>query len=116
MSYAEVGMLSLVEIIGDFNLKEFANKGGINNLLSGLVGYAGVIYLLIRSLQGSKIILVNTAWDAISTIIETIAAMIFLGESFDDKWQYVGLILIVIGLFLLKLPLFRTNEFKFPKL
>jgi multidrug transporter EmrE-like cation transporter len=116
MSLVEVGMLSLIEIVGDFSLKEFANNGGIKNLLLGIIGYIGVVYFLIRCLQGSKIILVNTAWDAISSIIETLAAMIFLGESFDDKWQYVGLFLVIIGLFLLRLPITRKIKFKFPAL
>lgn len=116
MSYVEVAMLSLIEIVGDFGLKEFANNGGIKNLMVGIVGYIGVVYFLIRCLQGSQIILVNTAWDAISTILETIAAMVFLGEHFEDKWQYVGLIFIVVGLYLLRLPITRNIKFKFPSL
>ncbi len=116
MSYIEIGMLSLIEIVGDFGLKEFANNGGIKNLMIGIVGYIGVVYFLIRCLQGSQIIMVNTAWDAVSTILETIAAMVFLGEHFDDKWQYVGLILIIIGLYLLRLPITRDIKFKFPSL
>ncbi len=116
MSYVEVGMLSLIEIVGDFGLKEFANNGGIKNLMVGIFGYIGVVYFLIRCLQGSQIILVNTAWDAISTILETIAAMVFLGEHFEDKWQYVGLILIIFGLYLLRLPITRNMKFKFPSL
>jgi len=116
MSYIDIGFLCLVEIIGDFGYKEFANKGGINNFLTGTFGYIGVIYFLIRSLQNSKILLVNAAWDGLSALMESIAAFIILGERFDDPYKYIGIILIVIGLFFLKLPVVNPNKFVFPNL
>lgn len=115
MSYLDIGALCLIEIVGDFGYKEFANKGGIQNFAIGTAGYIGVIYFLIRSLQGSQILMVNAAWDAISTIIESIAAMVVLGERYDDPWQYVGLFLIIVGLGFLKLPLVRKKRFVFPE-
>jgi multidrug transporter EmrE-like cation transporter len=90
--------------------------GGITNFAIGSAGYVGVIYYLIRSLQGSQVLLVNAAWDGLSALIESVAAFIFLGERFDDPWKYFGVFLIIIGLFFLKLPLTRMNKFKFPKL
>ena len=36
MSYQEIISLILTEIVGDFGFKEFANKGGIINLLPEL--------------------------------------------------------------------------------
>lgn len=115
MSYLDVGVMSLIEIVGDFGYKEFANKGGLQNFLIGTTGYIGVIYFLIRSLQGSQILMVNGAWDAISTIIESAAAYVVLGERFDDPWQYFGLFLIIVGLYFLKLPLVRKKSFVFPE-
>jgi multidrug transporter EmrE-like cation transporter len=104
MSYLTVLGLCFTEIVGDFGYKEFANKGGIKNFLIGTVGYIGLICCLIISLQNSQILLVNAAWDALSTIIESIAAIIILKERFNDPWQYFGIILISVGLFFLKLP------------
>ena len=75
-----------------------------------------VIYFLIRSLQGSQILLVNAAWDGLSTLIESIAAMVILGEKFDDPYKYVGIIFIIIGLFFLKLPVVNEHKFIIPKL
>jgi hypothetical protein len=63
MSFQQIVTLSLVEIIGDFALKEFANKGGILPFTIGIGGYIGVVYLLIISLQGSTVLMVNGAWD-----------------------------------------------------
>ena len=116
MSYIDIGFLCLTEIIGDFGYKQFANKGGIKNFAVGSLGYLGVIYFLIRSLQGSQVLLVNAAWDGLSALIESIAAIIVLGEKFDDPWKYFGILLIVLGLFFLKLPIVNKNKFIFPKL
>ena len=115
MSYADIICLTFAEIIGDFGYKEFANKGGIERFSVGTIGYIGVIYFLIKSLQGSQILLVNSAWDGISALVESIAAIIFLGEQFADPKQYIGVAFIVTGLFFLKLPVVNENKFVFPK-
>ena len=115
MSYQEIIPLILIEIVGDFGFKEFANKGGIINFTTGTIGYIGVVYYLIRSLQGSQVLLVNAAWDGLSALIESIAAIIILGERFDDPWKYFGIILIILGLFFLKLPVMNKNKFVFPQ-
>ena len=116
MSYQDLIPLILVEIIGDFGYKEFANKGGLKNFMVGNVGYIGVIYYLIRCLQGSKILIVNAAWDGLSALIESASAIIFLGERFDDPLQYVGVSLIITGLFFLRLPVINKSKFVFPKI
>jgi multidrug transporter EmrE-like cation transporter len=116
MSLVDITMMSLVEIVGDFSLKQFANHGGIESLALGIGGYIGVVYFLIRSLQGSTVLLVNGAWDGVSTLIESVAAFVILGERFEHVSQYVGLLLIIVGLFLLKVPLKRAQDFQFPPL
>jgi multidrug transporter EmrE-like cation transporter len=116
MSLPQLIGLSLAEIIGDFAFKEFANKGGALALATGIVGYIGVCILLIVSLQGSTVLLVNNAWDGISSLIESIAAYIILGERFDNYLQYLGIIFIICGLFLLKIPLKKDHPFYIPKL
>jgi multidrug transporter EmrE-like cation transporter len=116
MSVAQIVGLSAVEIIGDFGFKQFANSGGLIPFLFGVGGYVGVVIMLIISLQGSTILMVNGAWDGVSTIIESLAAYIFLGERFESGVQYLGLLLIIIGLFLLKIPLTKEKPFVWPKM
>jgi multidrug transporter EmrE-like cation transporter len=115
MSYLDIGLLILTEIVGDFGYKKFADKGGVNNFAMGTIGYVGVVYFLIRSLQGSQVLLVNAVWDGLSALIESIAAMVVLGERFTDPKKYLGIILIIIGLFFLKLPVVSEHKFVFPK-
>jgi multidrug transporter EmrE-like cation transporter len=115
MSLPQILTLSFVEIIGDTSLKQYANDKGIQYLGLGVVSYIGVIILLIISLQDSTILLVNNAWDGTSSLIESIFAYVVLGERFDNYLQYVGVGLILFGLYLLKIPLSKSNHFHIPK-
>lgn len=95
-------LLAIVEIFGDFSLEKYANTSKLPFLAYGSVAYVGVVYFLIKSLQGSTILLVNILWDGISSIIETIAAMVILKERFSHPYQYIGLALTIIGMVMLK--------------
>lgn len=116
MSYLNIIGICLTELVGDVSLKYFANEGGIKNLLGGIGGYIGVMYFLIRSLQGSTYLLVNTAWDALSTVISSLFAFFYLGERFKTPSEYFGFVLIILGLYFLKIPFISKTKFVFPKL
>ena len=116
MSLPEIVALSFVEIIGDFGFKQFSNHGGIIPFAVGAVGYIGVIGMLIVSLQNSSVMMVNGAWDGISGLLESAAAYIFLGERFHNPLQYLGLILIAVGLHFLRIPLSKKKAFVWPNL
>lgn len=115
MSLLQVIGLSVIEIIGDSSLKQYANDKGLLYLGIGVVGYIGVVIMLIISLQGSTLLLVNNAWDGTSTLLSSIYAYFILGERFDNYLQYFGVIFIIIGLYLLKIPLSKTHPFHIPK-
>lgn len=102
MKWLNIIALSSAEIVGDFALKEYANKGGIMNLTNGILGYAGVIVFLIRSLKGNTILAVNNEWDGVSALIESVCAYIFLGERFECWTQYLGIVFILFGLYLVE--------------
>ena len=115
MSLPQILALSFTEIIGDVALKQYANDSGILYLGIGIIGYIGVVILLIISLQDSSVLLVNNAWDGTSSIIESLFAYFILGERFDNYLQYFGVFSIIIGLYLLKIPLSKTHPFHIPK-
>jgi multidrug transporter EmrE-like cation transporter len=115
MSVPTILGLTITEILGDVALKEYANDKGEMYLGIGILGYIGVIILLIINLQGSTILMVNNAWDGTSSLIESIYAYVVLGERFDNYLQYVGVFSIIIGLYLLKIPLSKTHPFHIPK-
>jgi multidrug transporter EmrE-like cation transporter len=115
MTIYEIILLSIAEILGDFGFERFSNHGGVNSFAIGIMGYIGVIIMLIISLQGSTVLLVNGAWDGVSALIESLAAYIILGDRFTYYYQYIGLGFIIIGLFLLKIPCKREIPFILPK-
>jgi hypothetical protein len=94
--------LSLVEIFGDFALERYAHSWNVADLAKGSVWYMGVVFFLVKSLVGSNILYVNGMWDAISGLIESVAAFVFLGERFEHPHQYLGLLMAISGIFLLK--------------
>jgi multidrug transporter EmrE-like cation transporter len=116
MSIPQIFSLALVEIVGDYGLKEYANVGGWHFLVTGIVGYVGVIILLIVSLQGSTILMVNNAWDGASSILESLFAFFILGERLDNYLQYLGIIMVISGMMLLKIPWKKTHLFHIPSL
>ena len=102
MSLIDITLMSLTEIVGDFGFKNVARVGGVENWIAGLGGYAGIIYYLIKSLKVGNVTYVNGMWDGISAILETAVAFFFFGERLNSLSQYLGLGLIIAGLFILK--------------
>lgn len=94
-------ILSIAEIGADFSLEKYANLGGLQYFWIGAIGYAAVVFLLIQALKGSTILYINNMWDGISSIIETLAAFFILKERFQHRRQYIGVLFIVFGLFIL---------------
>jgi multidrug transporter EmrE-like cation transporter len=115
MSLPQILALSFTEIIGDTALKQYANDQGNLYLGIGIAGYIGVVILLIITLQESSLLMVNNAWDGTSSLLESIFAYVVLGERFDNYLQYFGAFSIVIGLYLLKIPLTKNHPFHIPK-
>jgi multidrug transporter EmrE-like cation transporter len=93
--------VSLVEYVGDQNFKKYARNGKTSNLVYGVIFYAFMIKLLIEALKKSNLIYMNGMWDGISTIIGTIFAWWLLKERLSNPMQWLGLLLIIMGLFAL---------------
>ncbi len=105
MSLLKIGALSLIELVGDYGAKQFANIGGLMNLGIGILGYIGVFILLVVNLKGSTLLKVNNAWDGVNTILVTLFGYFILGERFESNSQYLGIVLIIAGIYLLKIPI-----------
>ena len=102
MSFNDIVALSVVEVFGDFNLRWYAETNNTMYFVYGLIGYAGVIYCLIRSLRSGNVLYVNGMWDGVSGVVESIAAYFVLGDRLEHPFQYVGLVLIISGISLLR--------------
>jgi multidrug transporter EmrE-like cation transporter len=102
MGFQDILLLSTVEIFGDFNLKWYADSNNPAYLGGGVLGYIGVVYFLIRSLQTDNVLYVNGMWDGVSGLVESVAAYVVLGDRLEKPHNYIGLLLVIVGIALLK--------------
>jgi multidrug transporter EmrE-like cation transporter len=105
MSLIDITLLSLFEIVGDFGFKAVALSGSFSGWFAGISGYTGIVYTLIKSLKVGNVVYVNGMWDGMSALLETLVAIFVFGERLDSPFQYVGMALIIIGLFFLGKPI-----------
>jgi multidrug transporter EmrE-like cation transporter len=102
MGFEDIVLLSVVEIFGDFNLRWYAQSNQFSYLVYGIFGYIGVIYYLVKSLRSDNVLYVNGMWDGVSGIVESIAAYLVLGDRLEKPMQYIGLLMVSVGIYLLK--------------
>lgn len=102
MSLTDIVLLSTVEVFGDFNLRWYAETNEPVFLGAGILGYVGVVYWLIVSLRSYNVLYVNGMWDGVSALIESVAAYYVLGDRLESTQNYLGLVLVVVGITLLK--------------
>jgi len=101
-SFLYIVLLSAIEIFGDFSLRWYAQTNKLEWLFSGLAGYSGVIFFLIQAFRTKNVLYVNGMWDSVSSIFESIASFVILGDRLEKPSQYVGLVLTIVGGYLLK--------------
>lgn len=101
--FLDIIALATIEIYGDFNLRYYAQDNTWNSLGKGILGYIGVVYFLIRSLRSNNVLYVNGMWDGVSGILGSLAAYYYLGDRLTSNQQYVGLVMIIAGVVLMKM-------------
>ena len=101
--FVNVFLLSVVEIYADFALRFYAQTNKFTYLVNGVLGYAGVVFFLIRALRTDNVLYVNGLWDGMSGLVESVAAYVILGDRLKNGQQYLGLLFVVVGIALMKL-------------
>jgi multidrug transporter EmrE-like cation transporter len=102
MGLTDIVLLSAVEIFGDFSFRWYAQTNALSYFWGGILGYAGVVYFLIKSFRSDNVLYVNGMWDGVSSIIESAAAFVVLGDRLESPIQYIGLLMTIVGIYLLK--------------
>lgn len=85
-------LLSVVEAVGDYAAK-------LQDAPLAYASYNSLAFILMHVLKRGSLTLVNSNWDGISNAC-TMAIGFAMGERFTET-QYIGCILITIGLFLI---------------
>lgn len=101
--FFDILLVSLLEYVGDSSFKKYAKSKSDYDLFVGIISYAVVIYLLIQILKYSNVMQMNIQWDALSAIIETALAYVLLKETLSGVTQYIGFVLIIIGMIFMNL-------------
>lgn len=102
MTLINVMGITAAQIFGDFGFKDFVLSRDNIGLFRGAIGYIGVVFFLLKSLATNNILWINGMWSGSTLIFETAAAFFLLGERFEHPWQYVALLLIIVGVVGLK--------------
>lgn len=94
-----ITFVSIIEFFGDSSYKDYARRGETLSLFRGIAFYSIMVILLIKILSGTNLIYTNALWDGISTLIATFLAFFLLKERLDNNYQYLGIFMIILGLF-----------------
>lgn len=95
---------AILEYVGDSNFKLYARSSDNTYLSYGIVAYVAMIFVIIKVLKNySNVMYMNGVWDAISIVLETTLAYIFLKEKLDNNYQLIGFILVVAGIVLMNI-------------
>jgi len=94
-------LISFIEFFGDSSFKVYARTKNNDYLISGIFWYSLMVYLLITALKFGNVAYVNGMWDSVSCLIETVLAIWLLHETLSNRIQYLGIVLIIAGIFAL---------------
>lgn len=101
--FGNVALVAVSEIFANFHLRWFGMGGGTPDLVQGLLGYGAVVYFLTRALRLENVLYVNALWDGLSAIFQSAAAMLVLGDRLKTGQEYVGMLFVFAGVFLLNM-------------
>lgn len=95
----EVLCMSCAETFGNFNLKWFAESGNSasHHLGLGVLGYAVVLFFLVRAFALKNVLMVTALWEGMITIIGAASAYFILGERFHHPIQWLGVALAILA-------------------
>lgn len=101
MTLINVLAMTIAEIIGNANFKNFASGNGHHgHLLGGFIGYIGVMYFLIQSFASTSMLMTTFLWEGMITVLGSAYAIFFLGENFESWIQWAGVGLTFVAMWL----------------
>lgn len=92
---------NLIEFSNDASIKLFSRTGKSIYFLLGIILSIAMIITLVYLFQISNLMYVNAIWEGVGILFETSLAFLILGEVLNNRYQYVGIGLIILGLMLM---------------
>jgi multidrug transporter EmrE-like cation transporter len=107
--FFQILFASIIEFIGDASFKIYSRMNSHLALLTGIISYILLIYMLIEILKYSNVMQMNIQWDALSVILETLFAYILFRETLSGYPQYIGFFMIITGLIIMNMGTHSYN-------
>ena len=98
MTLLNVMLMSSAEIFGNSNFQRFAQSNESKHFLLGVLGYAGVIFFLVKSFGHGNMLWVTTMWEGMIILMSASFAYFYLGERFSHPVQYLGILLGLLAM------------------
>jgi multidrug transporter EmrE-like cation transporter len=95
-----VGMVVLIELVGDTALKEYAEKGDTMALALGVASYNYMLTWWITALKTRPLAMANAQWDGWSSLLTATYSKFVLREEMTTR-QWIGAFSVGLGLLLL---------------
>jgi multidrug transporter EmrE-like cation transporter len=91
-----------IEAVGDWSFTKYVQGHRKNPVyrLFGYVCYIGLLEFFQKAIESHGLSWANSAWDGWSNLTTSIVALFLFGEK-PNPSQYVGIVLISLGLFFL---------------
>lgn len=101
MTLPSILAMSCAEIFGNCQIKLYAETKKYKHLILGLLGYAGLLYFLIRvfGTKSNNMLYVNTMWQSIVVVLGSIVAYFLLGDRMTHPVQYLGILLGILAVY-----------------
>ena len=93
MTLLNVLCMSCSEIFANSYIQAFSKNQVLQNLVFGILGYAIVLFFLIRSFNHGNMLWVTTMWEGMIIVLSAMYAFFILGERMPHGLSYVGLLL-----------------------
>jgi multidrug transporter EmrE-like cation transporter len=91
-----------IEALGDWSFTRFVqdHRKNVFYKILGYLSYIGILELFQKSIETQGLSWTNSAWDGWSNLTTGAVAILYFGERPSLK-QFIGILLISLGLFLL---------------
>lgn len=93
-------LLTVIEAIGDYALKRYAQGAAWPFFGIGFGIYASLAFILVWIFKTFGLAIVNAYWDATSNVLTMLVGAFMLNEVYSTK-QWIGMITVTIGMILI---------------
>jgi len=101
MVIPQILAMGAAETYGNYNLKNYAFTNKNHHLVKGILAWALVLYILVQSFKNYNMMHVSMLWEFSITMFTVLTAYFVMGERFTNWKQWIGVLIIFLGAWLI---------------